>query len=172
MGTIVVGVDGSEMSVRALRFAVEEARIRGDRVRAVSAWYVPAVAYEGVYTVAGDDEGAFEAAAESRLRDSIERVEAGDVEIESVARKGHPVAVLVDESEQAVLLVVGSRGLGGFRGLLLGSVSQQCAQHARCPTVIVPPTAGPGAEPAHGNEGKEEAPFARDYERPVLRHEP
>ncbi len=65
---------------------------------------------------------------------------AGDsgVVVTPILREGHPVDVLVAESGRADLLVVGSRGLGGFKGLLLGSVSQQCAQHSRCPVVVVP----------------------------------
>jgi nucleotide-binding universal stress UspA family protein len=58
--------------------------------------------------------------------------------VERVVREGQPAEVLVEAAEDADLLVVGSRGLGGFRGLLLGSVGQQCAHHARCPVVIVP----------------------------------
>jgi nucleotide-binding universal stress UspA family protein len=60
------------------------------------------------------------------------------MEISGVVREGQPAEVLVAESKDAELLVVGSRGLGGFRGLLLGSVGQQCAHHAACPVVIVP----------------------------------
>ena len=63
---------------------------------------------------------------------------AAGVEVETVVREGAPAGVLLEEAQDAELLVVGSRGLGGFRGLLLGSVGQQCAHHAPCPVVIVP----------------------------------
>jgi len=62
---------------------------------------------------------------------------AAGLDVESVVREGAPAGVLLDEAQDAELLVVGSRGLGGFRGLLLGSVSQQCTHHAPCPVVIV-----------------------------------
>ena len=80
-----------------------------------------------------------EAAAEDVLAEALKVVkeESGDVEIESVVREGQPANVLVEESAGAELLVIGSRGRGGFRELMLGSVSQQCAHHARCPLTIV-----------------------------------
>ena len=62
---------------------------------------------------------------------------AGNVETGSVVREGQPAQILIEEAAKAELLVIGSRGRGGFRDLLLGSVSQQCAHHAHCPTVIV-----------------------------------
>ena len=64
-------------------------------------------------------------------------MEDGGVEIEQVVREGQPTDVLVEESAEAEMLVLGSRGRGGFRELMLGSVSQQCAHHARCPVTIV-----------------------------------
>ena len=63
---------------------------------------------------------------------------------DAVLLEGQPADVLCAEAEDADLLVVGSRGLGGFRGLLLGSVSQQCVHHAPCPVVVVPPPSAPG----------------------------
>jgi nucleotide-binding universal stress UspA family protein len=105
-GTIVVGVDGSEKSKEALRFALEEARLRGARVEAVY-----------VADVAGD---------------------AAAVRVDQIAVDDRPARALIAAAADADLLVVGSRGHGGFAGLLLGSVSQQCAQHAPCPVVIVP----------------------------------
>ena len=77
--------------------------------------------------------------AEGHLREAREeaRAEAREVQIETIAVEGQPAKVLVEVTKGADLLVVGSRGLGGFRELLLGSVSQQCTQHATCPVVIV-----------------------------------
>jgi len=138
---IVVGVDGSESARAALRFALEEGRLRGATVRAVAAWHVPPAAYGGA--LAPPDPG-FVNELEPEARRALERAleQAGappaDVEVETVVREGAPARVLLDEAADADLLVVGSRGLGGFRGLLLGSVSQQCAHHAPCPLVIVP----------------------------------
>lgn len=141
MKSIVVGIDGSPGSLRALRFALEEARRRGAKVRAVEVWHVPAAIYGGgglAPIVPELDE--FERGAAARLEQALAAVggEIGDVEIEQVVREGQPAEVLVEEARDAELLVVGSRGLGGFRGLMLGSVGQQCAHHARCPVVIVP----------------------------------
>src|SRR6185437_8025139 len=143
MAVIVVGVDHSEGAKAALRFAVEEAKLRLATLRVVHAWqygYIGATGLEGgAFPALGGDikelrDGA-ETALEETLRDSIP--ETDTVEIERRVVEGRPAAVLVDESQGADLLVVGSRGYGGFTGLLLGSVSQQCAHHAACPVVIV-----------------------------------
>ena len=141
MSGIVVGVDGSEGARAALAFALAEARLRETGVRAVAAWQVPA-------TVSASGIPALDPALPDQLqleaREALERAleAAGDlaagVAIEPVIRLGAPAQVLLEEAQDADLLVVGSRGLGGFRGLLLGSVGQQCAHHAPCPLVIVP----------------------------------
>lgn len=138
---IVVGVDGSESSRRGLRFALDEARLRGSSVRVVGVWHVPVAAYGGA--MAPPDPGLV-SELEPQMSRVLERVleDAGDdaagLEVETVVREGAPVGVLLEEAQDADLLVVGSRGLGGFRGLLLGSVGQQCAHHSPCPVVIVP----------------------------------
>jgi nucleotide-binding universal stress UspA family protein len=138
---IVVGVDGSESSRRALRFALDEARLRDSAVRVVGVWHVPVAAYGGAM-VAPDP--ALVRELEPQMARVLERAleEAGDaaagLEVETVVREGAPVGMLLEQAQDADLLVVGSRGLGGFRGLLLGSVSQQCAHHSPCPVVIVP----------------------------------
>lgn len=139
MSTIVVGVDGSVGARAALRFALEEARLRGADVRAVAAWHLPASVYAGAY--ATPDTALVEQGLETDARDAVTRTVdeiARGTTVETVVREGQPATVLLDEAKDADLLVVGSRGLGGFRGLLLGSVSQQCAHHASCPLVIVP----------------------------------
>ena len=87
----------------------------------------------------------FEAAATSTLASALSGVDTQGLEVHRVVRQGQPADVLVLEAGEDDLLVVGSRGLGGFRGLLLGSVSQQCTQHARCPVTVVP---HPRAEPS------------------------
>jgi nucleotide-binding universal stress UspA family protein len=137
---IVVGVDGSKCSHSALRFALEEARIRQAKLRIVVAWHVPLAAYGAGWVppppnLAEDSE----AAAKDVLAEALQAVKesAGSVEIEPVVREGQPAQILIEEAAKAELLVVGSRGRGGFRDLLLGSVSQQCAHHAHCPVVIV-----------------------------------
>ena len=142
MAVIVVGVDHSEGAKAALRFALEEAKLRRATLRVVHAWqygYIGATGLEGgAYPALGGDikelRDSAETAFEETLRESIPET---DVEIERRVVEGRPATVLVAESQGAELLVVGSRGHGGFTGLLLGSVSQQCAHHAACPVVIV-----------------------------------
>jgi nucleotide-binding universal stress UspA family protein len=138
---IVVGVDGSESAQAALRFALDEARLRGASVRAVAVWHVPPGAYGGAF--ASPDPGLvadLEPGMRRALEDALKRAagHAAGVDVEPVVREGAPARVLLEEADEAALLVLGSRGLGGFRGLLLGSVGQQCAHHAPCPVVIVP----------------------------------
>jgi nucleotide-binding universal stress UspA family protein len=139
MNTIVVGVDGSSGSVAALRFAIEEAKTRGAEVRAVNAWHVPGTAYGSGLAPAPVSVSDYEQIGRDALDSALAQVAASvdGVELTPVVRKGQAAEVLVTEAKDAELLVVGSRGLGGFRGLLLGSVSQQCAHHAPCPLVVV-----------------------------------
>jgi nucleotide-binding universal stress UspA family protein len=137
--TIVVGIDGSDGSTRALEFALEEARIRSAEVKAVAAWHVPATVYNTGWVVSVDPTD-FEKIAKGALDKSLEkaRTAGSGVSVTPLVREGQPADVLVAEARGADLLVVGSRGLGGFKGLLLGSVSQQCSHHAPCPVAIVP----------------------------------
>ena len=142
MGVIVVGVDHSPGAKAALRFALEEARLRQATLRVVHAWqfgYIGATGLEGLLPAAGGELEDFRQGAAAALDETLKEVVAGadSVTIERRVDQGAPAAVLVDESRGAELLVVGSRGHGGFAQLLLGSVSQQCAQHAPCPVVII-----------------------------------
>jgi nucleotide-binding universal stress UspA family protein len=142
MGVIVVGIDHSAGAKAALRFALEEARLRQATLRVVHAWqygYIGATGLEGLLPAAGGELEDFRQAAAAALDETLREVvgDQDDVAIERRVDQGAPAAVLVEESLGAELLVVGSRGHGGFAQLLLGSVSQQCAQHASCPVVIV-----------------------------------
>jgi nucleotide-binding universal stress UspA family protein len=139
---VVVGVDGSGCSRDALRFAVEEARMRGARLRIVSAWSVPTNLYASGYSSSVDAD-TFRKAAESLSNDAVELAHeiAPDVAVDAETPEEHPVTALLTAAEHADLLVVGSRGRGGFARLLLGSVSTQLAQHAKCPVTIVRPLA-------------------------------
>ncbi len=148
MGVIVVGVDGSKTSRAALRFALEEAALRDATLRAVHAWqfrYPGTVGLDGAYAVPGFDLDSMRNAADASLEAIVAEVipDTGGVEVVRRVVEGTSADVLVAESQDADLLIVGSRGLGGFTGLLLGSVSQQCSHHASCPVVIIPHTREP-----------------------------
>jgi nucleotide-binding universal stress UspA family protein len=142
MAVIVVGVDHSEGAKEALRFALEEARLRQATLRVVHAWQYASIGgtgFEGTYPALGGDIKELRDAAERDLDATLQEAipKTGAVEIERRVVENRPAAALVDESRGADLVVVGSRGHGGFAGLLLGSVSQQVAHHAACPVVIV-----------------------------------
>lgn len=140
METIVVGIDDSRGARAALAWAARHAQSTGSRLRVVYA-YEFRVAWIDAYAA---DVPEWSARAREAAEETLEQVvsdvlEPGardEAEIEVV--EGSPVDVLHDESRDAAMLVVGSRGRGGFSGLLLGSVSQRVAQHAECPVVIVP----------------------------------
>lgn len=142
MGVIVVGIDQSEGAKEALRLALEEAELRHAKLRVVHAWqygYIGVSGFEGTYPPVGGDLKAIRDAAEAALNATLLETipESNTVEIERRVVEGRAAAVLVEESQGADLLVVGSRGHGGFAELLLGSVSHQCANHASCPVLIV-----------------------------------
>jgi nucleotide-binding universal stress UspA family protein len=146
---VVAGFDGSQGSEAALRVALREARLRHARLLVVAAWHVPAYYYGS----AAAPSAALALAENVRngLTEKLEeavaalRDEAGELEIETRLVEGPAASALTKEAAGAELLVVGSRGLGGFRELLLGSVSHQCAQHASCPVLIVPAQGAPAA---------------------------
>jgi nucleotide-binding universal stress UspA family protein len=137
-GRVVVGVDGSAAGQPALAFAFEEASLRGVGLTAVHAWSLPAVPTG----VAGELRGDVD---ESLTGESLLLAEAlagwqekyPDVDCVEKTRLGHVGRELIDESRGAVLVVVGSRGRGGFTGLLLGSTSQALLHHASCPVAVV-----------------------------------
>jgi nucleotide-binding universal stress UspA family protein len=147
------GVDGTPGSDTALRWALDEARLRGVSVRALHVYRSPTVLPDGaamgapgIFAAAASSEevqrlhSVFEAQAERVLDDALARedAQAAGVEVEAEAVEGQPAETLIRAGRDAELLVIGSRGHGGFVGLLLGSVSQQCAQHPPCPVVILP----------------------------------
>jgi nucleotide-binding universal stress UspA family protein len=141
MTTIVVGVDGSDGAKVALRWAFEEARRGGDaKIIAVSVWFAPFPVTSPWLSTIDVPIDLTEATAQA-LAECVTSV-AGDqfaaVEVEQRVFHGAAAPVLLSQSEHADLTVVGTRGLGGFKGLLLGSVSHQVVSHARCPVVVVP----------------------------------
>jgi nucleotide-binding universal stress UspA family protein len=136
---VVVGVDGSEGSRRALQWAASEARQRHAVLEVVHAWHIP---YVGGYPYAAGtlDWGVIEAGAKTVLEREIASVAPAGLAgpVKGILCGDAAAQAIVTVSKGADLVVVGSRGHGGFAGLLLGSVSQQVVHHAGCPVVVVP----------------------------------
>jgi len=133
--TIVVGVDGSDASVAAARWACGQATLTGSRVEVVSAWRWPASWGAAIPIPSG-----FDPAADARsMVDGITGPLADEFPAATIHTRiveGHPAEVLVEASRHADLLVVSSRGHGEFSGMLIGSVSLYCATHASCPVLV------------------------------------
>jgi nucleotide-binding universal stress UspA family protein len=137
---IVVGVDGSEHSTRALVWAMGEARLRRIELLVLSCWKFPATMDAIPIAYGGREEDIFSEVAGKALQENVSAAGldgVDDIEWHEEIRSGTPSAVLISESESAEMVVVGSRGRGGFSGLLLGSVSQQVASHSHGPVVVV-----------------------------------
>jgi len=139
---IIVGVDGSQGSQTALKWAMNQAILTGATVEAITTWQNPAqytMAYSGTYTAY--EGGSYSAETEKVLNEIIAEV-AGQISqpvpVLPQVIEGHPAEALLRAAAGAELLVVGSRGHGTFAGIVLGSVSQHCVQHAPCPVVVVP----------------------------------
>lgn len=136
VGQIVVGVDGSELSDAAVRFAFEEADSRGVGLTGVHAWLTPPVDLDATgaepWQAAEQEERALLSARLARWSDKYP-----DVAVRQHVVRADPVSALVAESAGALLTVVGSRGAGGFTGLLLGSVSHAVLHHAGSPVAVV-----------------------------------
>jgi nucleotide-binding universal stress UspA family protein len=158
MRKIIVGLDGSAASNRALRWALQQAQLYEDaKVVVIHAYRLPemrgAYAYTESYLPAGalerrtEQDHALRAKEETQAHERAERLieealaaEGGQPEgtvIDRVVVAADPARTLIERSEEADVLVLGSRGLGGFQGLLVGSVSQKCLHHAHCPVVVV-----------------------------------
>jgi nucleotide-binding universal stress UspA family protein len=131
---IVVGIDGSEQSQAALRWTIEQARLTGAAVDAVTAWRFPA-SY-GMSVVAADLD--VEGEATKMLSETVADVVRGasEVPVRQMVGEGPPAEVLLNTAKGADLLVVGSRGRGGIMSAVLGSVSLACVLHATCPVLV------------------------------------
>jgi nucleotide-binding universal stress UspA family protein len=139
---IVVGVDNSAGSAEALRWALAYARLTGGTVDAVTAWQVPPMyVYASGWTPTGIDDAGIIRYAEKTLADTVAQVQNEQDHLAPVTTRvmeGPAAQVLLEAGKGAELMVLGSRGHGAFAGMLLGSVSQHCVQHATCPTVVIP----------------------------------
>jgi nucleotide-binding universal stress UspA family protein len=143
---IVVGVDGSDGSKAALRWAARQAGLTGAALEAVITWEYPT--FYG-WAPAYPDDLDLASLAEQTLADALDEVFGSDrpAWLRSRVLEGHPGQVLIEASAGAELLVVGSRGYGGFADALLGSVSTYCLHHGRGPiTIIRPAVSGPRTE--------------------------
>ncbi len=154
---IVVGVDGSPQSAAALSFALTEARRCGDTVHVVTSWDL------SPYTVGlplmpvpplPPDAVQLEQAARQVQDDALATAGPVDVPLVRHVVEGEAGPVLVDASRDARLLVVGTRGLGGLRAAVLGSVSRYCARHAPCPVVVVPGQPAPARQDAREHRAR------------------
>ena len=134
---IVVGVDGSDASKDALRWAVRQAALAGATLQAIMCWRVPNTFYGGGVPLVLERDLAAE--SQAAFDELIKEVvgEDGATKLTAKAVEGHAAAELLKASEGAELLVVGNRGRGAFAGMLLGSISDYLVSHAPCPVVVV-----------------------------------
>ena len=138
---IVVGVDGSDSSREALRWAYDEAAHHGASITAVSAWHPPALPMTPPYGSVPPE--GYVSQPKQNAMDLLEQfvadldVREPAVDVRTSVEEGNPAKVLIERSKEADLVVLGSRGHGGFKGMLLGSVSQHLVAHSECPVVIV-----------------------------------
>lgn len=137
---VVVGVDGSDSSMGALDLALEEARLRTGQVHIVTAWHYPVI---GDAAGRAEDHEAFGDHARQAHEKALRHSADAGVDVTGEVTEGHPADVLLRAAHGADLLVVGSRGHGGFTGMLLGSVSNHAVHHAGCPVLVVRSAPGP-----------------------------
>ncbi|MGY0065862.1 universal stress protein [Streptomyces sp. QTS137] len=138
-GLIVVGVDGSASSLAAVGAAAAEARRRGAGLRVVHAFLWPAMHVPLGASPLGPPEGGLRTMVEKLVAEAVAhaRSVAPDVEVSHAVVTGEPLTVLEAQSADAELVVVGSRGMGGFIGLLVGSTAVHLASHGQCPVLVV-----------------------------------
>lgn len=144
--TIVVGFDGSEHSQTALNWAMDEARQRCGELRLITAWNKPLMAwYPAVLETAAGEIAAEESPehiAETIQAEALKSAADGGVTATGrIVHSDSPASAILDAAQDADLVVVGSRGHGGFPALHLGSVTTQVINHAPCPVLVVRPKA-------------------------------
>ncbi len=158
MGRIVVGTDGSRSACAAVTWAAREALLRNAELHVIHAWTPGLAAYPSPWYTPSDvgieaSSAASQTIAERICQGAREQAAAiaPGIDVRCEAIEGGSTQVLLERSADADMLVVGARGHGGFIGLVLGSVSDQCARHAHIPVVVVPaPPAGKGPDAQPG----------------------
>ncbi|MBQ0865123.1 universal stress protein [Streptomyces smyrnaeus] len=137
-GTVVVGVDGSPSSLAAVDIAAQEAKLRGGSLRVVHAFVWPMMKVPLGPSAVGPPEGGLRSVAHRTAEEAAARAKSSQptVEVTHAVIVGEPLSVLTTESRDAELVVVGTRGLGGFTGLLVGSVAVYLTAHAECPVLV------------------------------------
>ncbi len=142
MPGIIVGIDGSHHSTRALEWALKEAALQHAHLTVLTVHSVPASPWTGNPVLlegdADDQEKMLKATEELTLKAASQLGEARPDSVTIRAISGYPAQELIEESRDADLVVVGSRGAGGFAKLMIGSVGSQVVEHAHCPVVVVP----------------------------------
>jgi nucleotide-binding universal stress UspA family protein len=133
---IVAGVDGSDSSIKALRWAARQAEFTDSVLEVITTWEWPQT-YGWAAPLPSDYDP--QSNAEALVNDAVAKVRAGhpQLTVRTEVVEGHPAPVLIDASRTADLLVIGSRGHGEFAGMLLGSVSEHCVTNAHCPVVVM-----------------------------------
>ena len=133
---IVVGVDGSSVARNALEFAIEETRLRTGSLQVTYAY--PVMDRHVTGSTGKDYYDQVEADAKEFIEELMKTSPSTEgIDARWIGVPGNPAEVLIEASREATLLVVGSRGVGGFMGLLMGSVSEQCVHHSHCPVLVV-----------------------------------
>ncbi|MFD0315994.1 universal stress protein [Streptomyces flavalbus] len=164
-GLVIVGVDGSASSLGAVETAAREARARAATLRVVHAFFWPALHVPLGPSPVGPGDGGLRALAEGLLTEAVERARATapGLEVEQSLLTGDPLTVLEAQSRAADLVVVGSRGMGGFVGLLVGSTAVHLAAHGRCPVLVVREQPTPDGPVVLGVDGSPAGGRAVDF---------
>jgi nucleotide-binding universal stress UspA family protein len=135
---IVVGVDGSDKSIKAMRWAIEHAKLLGARVRIIGAWDVPGTIYFTPGHVGSDYYQDASDSFDAAIAKGLEGLDVQGVLVEKELIQGRPSKALHDAAVGALSLVIGSHGLGStFPGMHLGSTAFYCVNHAPCPVVLI-----------------------------------
>ncbi|MGW4029571.1 universal stress protein [Streptomyces sp. NPDC004838] len=161
-GPVVVGVDGSQSSLAAVETAAREARLRGRGLHVVHAFIWPQMHVSVGPSSVGPRDGGLRNIAERVLSEAVDHARATvpDVEVTQDLVTGDPLTVLEAQSRNASLMVVGSRGMGGFIGLLVGSTAVHLAAYGRCPVLVVRGTPDPSGPIVLAVDGSPEAAAA------------